>query len=392
MITENYQSNKLNNPTLTYAPSVFLAPLSTDDTPHTGDWPGYTEWRGEVYQALKDAAMDNEAEAFWSCAGGDPVVWAKKAPAPDAHKNVKSNYVCGECCQVKLIKETCHLRICPDCARRASARFIERFMPVAEYLIPKMSGAMRFRKIVLTTPFSLTDDDVDSQYRRLKKLVPKVFDELLPDGWRRYQGFIVADEFGAKGKKLHFHILFFGQYIDQSKQGGFKLSRAWNKVTGGSCKVAYIKQVKPNDVRGEILETLKYTTKFWKRGVDGDIERLEPSLVPTLASVLKGSRRVRSYGVFYRVPQPDRRPVTCPDCNIEMIRLSQVEYEIYFETGWLPEDAELYLRIGNKSPGRGVVGANAPPGLPLRLPDKKSKPVQSPIPGWQLQSDTTYSQ
>lgn len=315
-----------------------------------GERGDYHEWRLLVSDELRGAVDDKTADSFWDCAADNASFSAPHTfPVPEK-RNIVRVYVCQEH-GVKVVRETCHLRICPDCARRAANRLLARFSPVFEDLVNAHHPRFRFRKIVLTTRISLHAPDVASEYRRLRKSIPKMFDVLLPGGWRRNQGFIVADEFGETGEKLHFHILFYGQWIDNKKRNGFPLSSAWRKITGGDCEVTYIAGILAEGLHAELMETLKYVCKFWKRDPDtGEVARLSPTSMVALHKLLKCQRRVRTYGLFYRVPVAvDRRP-ECPDCGCTMERMTAIEYNIWLSTGWLPPEQSLYLRTGNKSP------------------------------------------
>jgi len=324
------------------------------------------DWRGLVYAALTDSGYVAEADDFLDCAADNPTYFVTKhIPVPETG-DVKQVYCCDECGKAKVFRKTCHLRICPECAARASARFVARYMPVIHTLIHQHHRSYRFRKIVLTTPYHLLDQNSSHQLAQLKKAIPLMFDELLPSGWRKDQGFIVADEFGPNGLKLHFHILFYGQWLDNKAREDYPLSTAWQKVTGGECEVVHISAVPLDKIEHELIESLKYCAKFWKTDPEtGEVIRLDPDLVPRLLAVLKGTRRVRSYGIFYNVPDPDPRPVVCPCCNRSMIKLSPVEWNIYVKTGWLPDLQELNLRLGNKSGPDPPLGNNSgPPTLP----------------------------
>lgn len=315
-----------------------------------GDFGDYHEWRLFVSDALRDAGYDGDADEFWACAGDEASFWTTTPPQLGADSNAARVYVCPAH-GAKIIRKTCHLRICPDCARRAANRLLARYIPTIQEALHAHHHKYRFRKIVLTTPFCLTDSDAKAQYRRLKKCLQKVFDELLPKSWRKDQGYIVADEWGTDGLKLHFHILFYGQWLDNKIRNGYPLSTAWRKVTGGDCEVVYIAGVSAERVEAEVVETLKYCVKFWKSDPEtGETERLSPDLMVILHHVLKGERRVRSYGIFYRLNVlSDRRP-SCPVCSEELTRMTICQYNIWAITGWMPAEQKLYLRTGNKSP------------------------------------------
>jgi hypothetical protein len=343
-----------------------------------GDFGDYHEWRLLVSDALRDAGYDDDADEFWSCAGDDAVFWTTNPPQIGSDSNAASVYVCPAH-GVKIIRKTCHLRICPDCARRAANRLLARFMPTIQETVHSHHPRYRFRKIVLTTPFCLTDPDAKAQYRRLKKCLLKVFDELLPKDWRSDQGYIVADEWGADGLKLHFHILFYGQWLDNRKANGYPLATAWRKVTGGDCEVVYIAGVSAERVEAEVVETLKYCVKFWKSDPEtGDTKRLSPDSMVILHQVLKGERRVRSSGIFYRLNAVADRAPCCPVCSEELKRMTISEYNIWVITGWTPEEQTLYLRTGNKSPPPDLPGGKERPETDQQTSATLEQPTLSP--------------
>lgn len=315
-----------------------------------GEKGDYHEWRLLVSDALLDAGYEDASDEFWACAGQKASFWTATPLQLGSDVGANRVYVCPAH-GAKIVRRTCHLRVCPDCARRAANRLLARFMPKIQETLHLHHSRHRYRKIVLTTPFCLTDLDAKAQYRRLKKCLLKVFDELLPKNWRKDQGFIVADEWGADGHKLHFHILFYGQWLDNRKANGYPLATAWRKVTGGDCEVVYIAGVSAERVEAEVVETLKYCVKFWKADPDtGRAVRLPPSLVVILHRVLCGERRVRSYGIFYRLNFDDVRCPECPVCSQELVRVTVSEYNIWVITGWMPGMQALYLKTGNKSP------------------------------------------
>lgn len=314
----------------------------------------YQDWRSEVWQALSDAGLSKESEAFWRC-GGDDARFSTHYPLPvDLHSNFKSLFVCDQHPEHEVVvcRETCHLRICPDCARRAAARLIARYVPVALELAKNAPPGYRMRKIVLTTPIDLRDPEVKIKIASARLNVPQLFDKLLPPGWRTSQGFICADEFGPHGGKLHFHILFYGQFISNKAKDGYPLANAWSELTGGECYVTHISSVNYEDLEHELIETVKYVTKFWKTDETGALVRLSPDLAVALLRSLRGSRRVRSYGVFFGLPALASDPLTCPECGGTVSRWTPLQWNIFCETGWRPDEQSrlLILRPGNKSP------------------------------------------
>lgn len=317
----------------------------------------YQEWRADVYQALLDAGLEHEAELFWSCAGDSPTYFIAKNKTIPADAPEK----CVICCasdpghHAKAIKATCELRICPECARRLTNRFMARYVPLFECLVRDGRRDYRLRKITLTTPCSLEADDVEEQYRFYRQAVVRLFDDLLSEGWRKRQAVLVADEFGPKGRKLHFHILHFGEWIENRAGYDNTLADAWRAVTNDQAEVVYIELVDKADVKKAVIESVKYATKMWKVDDEtGDVVRIEPGLVPLLLQVFKGQRRVRSYGLAYAIGPVEPAPDRCPVCNALMVKYTVGEWNIYVQTGWTIEEVSQYLSadIANKSDTR----------------------------------------
>lgn len=312
----------------------------------------YHEWRLLVSDALRDAGYITDADSFWDCAADQPTYFIPHHRTLPDDTDTKSLYVClsDRNHRVKAVRCTCHLRICPDCAKRASARLLARYMPKCRELILRRSTRYQFRKVVLTTDLDLRSPDVAIQYQKLRKLVPKLFDSLLLDTWRYNQGVIVSDEFGPEGHKLHFHVIFYGSWLENRAGYEKTISSEWSRLTDGHGEITWIGLVKPADVENEVVEALKYATKFWKSDTDGNVIRLDPELVVILHELLDGVRRVRSYGIFYKLPAPADRDPVCPDCQSPVLRLSVTEWNIFAQSGWLPDEQSLHLRLGNKSP------------------------------------------
>jgi len=345
------------------------------------------KWRNEVYECLLDAAMDDMAEQFISCS--DPPTFKTRRTDPELPANAKTVFYCPHCKDGKVYMETCHLRICPECSHRLAARLVARYVPALVALADRKHHSFRTRKIELTTPFDLMDgvfsvvethelnvDEPKARLRAMFSAAVRVFDAVLDDDWRKSQGLILAAEYGLHGRKLHFHVLHYGQFIPYED-----LSSVWESETGGACKITWIRAVRGDDaIQKAIAETLKYCVKFWKETKAG-IERIDAVLVPVLASVLAGQRRVRTYGLLYKVPDPEDNPLCCNVCGMGLERWTVTEWNVYRQTGWTPQEydealaGELNLRLGNKS-GR------SPPEIGNRPPPIEQKS----LPGWGKQA------
>lgn len=147
--------------------------------------------------------------------------------------------------------------------------------------------------------------------------------------------------------------------------------------------MTHISSVNYEDLEHELIETVKYVTKFWKTSPDGALVRLSPDLVASLLLALRGTRRVRSYGIFYGVPGASVEAMTCPECGGPVSRWTPLQWNIYVETGWCPDEQKrlLILRPGNKSPPkRGELSQESSP-KPQNVPDRVWQPVENSLPG-----------
>ncbi|NIT56289.1 MAG: protein rep [Aliifodinibius sp.] len=320
----------------------------------------YRQWRNQVVEALYLTGFDIEAEAFGKCAE-NPMFW--QSPDKKIPGDVETVWMCSgdlshDCA---LFCATCDNRCCPDCAARQSARFISRYLPKALEL-GLSGGRYRIRHIVLTTPIALTSDTSDNirkLYRKYSKLPRKALDIVAKRGkelgrsWKTL-GCLQSAEFGSDGEKLHFHIVQYGDYIPQDE-----LSKAWEQVTDGNAYVVRVYSLKADEdsLTHAIVETLKYSTKFWKTGANGEVEYLPPNVIPHLMQVLKGTRRVKSWGVFYNLPEIETEDFCCPECGSNMVRMGVENLEIYQEG----IEHILRFKLANKSHIGGVGGNKSPP-------------------------------
>jgi len=316
----------------------------------------YLRWRELVAVELLNAGMDKEYELWIDCS--DPALFF----TPNFSGSLPPGVVGVNACsadphhQATAVHPTCSLRYCPDCCHRQTARLLHRYMPFLKGVVADSDDGAAMRHIVLTTPIDLRHPDCREQVIELCRKVVLCFDVLLSANWRAEYGLLFAYEFGEHGHKLHFHCLSYCPYIDQQD-----LVDAWREVTGGLCEVTFIRLVTDDPERGQSLEdavaeVLKYAAKLWKRDGNGKPVFLDPALVPLLAAVLKGTRRVRSYGIFYKILIEGEAHL-CEVCSAAVVRFSVLDWEIYCQTGWMPAEFALQLQFipGNNflDPGGG---------------------------------------
>jgi len=311
-----------------------------------------------VAEALDDAGMSKLSARWLSCSENcftrlRPVEGAKLPPAAE------KVYVCSgdHHHEAEIYSQTCDLRICPVCARRHSARLVARYLPTMLELMHSHHRTYRFRHIIFTLPYPLTDPDIRKKHLRGFKQVELVMSALMeaknPD-WKSEQGYLCTSEFGEEGSKLHYHVIHYGRYLNQAD-----LSARWEDATGGAARVVFVKGFPYAGLTVEetLREVLKYAVKFYHQDeATGAITAIPAELMPLLARALEKTRRIRSYGLFYGIPEPDRPPHLCSQCQSEMVGIPVDYFVTFVNTGFLPlewrrltDDDALHLKPADKS-------------------------------------------
>lgn len=310
-------------------------------------------WRASVFEALFAAGYEDDAIYFHECAGQFAKVPVARVMST-LPENSQAVYACSHDPDhgLQSVQYTCHLRICPDCARREMFRQLARYAPLVREMSSAGKHNIHFRKITLTTPISIWCDDIADKVNFYANAAIKAIRQSVEGGWRPWNGAFIAFEFGAKGLKLHFHAFVFSHWIENRKGKPNRLADNWERLSNGESTNVFIQKISEGNVVNELIETIKYATKFWKRDSDGKVIYLEPETVVRLHEVLKGKRRIRSYGVFYGFASDNDRTPHCPECGADMERWSVSHWLIYHETGYTPSDwaTRFSSNIGNKSP------------------------------------------
>lgn len=320
----------------------------------------YLRWRFRVADEYRKAGMVDEGDQYEACS--DPSHFFLLSPGDAVPGDAVNVVTCSDNPGhlSKAICPSCQLRTCPDCAHRESARLLARYMPTMQgYTASPHRPGWKFRKVVFTSGVSVRAGDISQQIEKLYAALRKVFEKALKmrnEGAVSISdvGLLVSHEFGPNGLKLHFHGIYYGPYIPQ-----VVLSHLWDRLTGW--RIVSIERIgktsRVGDLESAVAEVVKYTTKFWKRRKDGKIIFVEPDLIPIIHKALAGTRRVRTWGLFYDIDVPDEK-ATCPDCGAPLTLLSVSEWDAWSQTGFLPDelrqvlrgDAFLNLIHGNKSP------------------------------------------
>jgi hypothetical protein len=320
----------------------------------------YIRWRLRVADAYRRAGMPDDAKNFEDCS--DPAKFFLLRMGDEMPAGAINAVVCSDdpAHLSKAICPSCQLRTCPDCAHRDSARLLARYMPtMQQYFDKPHRPEWKYRKVVFTSGISVRDADIDQQIERLYDALRKVFEKalrLLNSGPVAISdvGLLISHEFGPNGLKLHFHGIYYGPFIPQ-----LLLSHLWRLATGW--RIVSIERIgkssRVGDLDDAVSEVVKYTTKFWKREKSGKVVFVDPEIVPILHKVLQGTRRIRSWGLFYDIQEPEEK-ACCPDCGAPLALLSKSEWDAWSQTGWKPDELRTVLRgdlllnliHGNKSP------------------------------------------
>lgn len=226
---------------------------------------------------------------------------------------------------------TCQLAFCPDCARRDANRLCEIYLPrVRQVVKENKRSEYRLRRVTLTRSLSLWDTDITDQMDRAWTDVNTLFDVLCGDpAWSEPahpcytdEFYIASSEFGESGNKLHFHVLFFGRWIDQQR-----LSDLWKSINSTGDYIVDIRA--GGSTVKNLKETLKYVAKFTKSYALRDGEKVallpDPRFIARLAQVLHGTRRVRTRGSIRTVTE-ELTEVSdgvieelCPECGAALV-------------------------------------------------------------------------
>jgi len=159
----------------------------------------------------------------------------------------------------------------------------------------KLKWGWRLRMVTLTSSYELAPDmgeKIPYLLDRARDLFKKLWGQPIKAGPHKGEsngaGAIASLEVGERGKKFHVHMLTWGRFVEQRV-----ISKEWSEQTDGQFSVVDGQDFGQgeNGIRKAISEGLKYTVKA---------TRLSPQQLVDLHMVLKGRRRIRSWGSFYK--------------------------------------------------------------------------------------------
>lgn len=354
--------------TITETPLKNKSP--TAGSPKNATSAAYRAWRDEVEELLDERGHSDEAER-WAYCDNSPryIINRNQVELPSSAEAV---WVCSASSEhdAVLFSSSCDFRICPECAHRHTARLLSRYIPAIEKEMG-LHPEYRLRTITLTRSIQLDEMGFREAAQDGFELIQKAMKEVVGENWNKNGAGLLANwEVGSKGLKLHYHCVYLGNWVDQKR-----LSKVWQDLTDGD-RVVWVSQVKHNDGdwQGAVSETLKYATKFYSEDkATGELIYLSPELTVLLFEVLKGTRRIRSWGSFYNIDVQNERVFCCSDCGSKMVRTRIEYFEIWRKTGFTETEWKaligkslLNLRTANKSP-------------PQKAQANKAKSKQQPL-------------
>lgn len=328
-----------------------------DKHPHLGDNPrqdrhDYRLWRDAVSEELQKRSHFDAAERWDYCDDSPRTVLTRsQATLPPSVERV---FLCSGSHEhdAVLLASSCDLRICPDDAKRHSARLIKRYLPEIEKQMG-LHPEYRLRTLTLTRSVQLGCEGFGKIASDGFKLIQRLMKDVCSPNWNKDgRGLLANWEVGPNGHYLHYHMVYLGGWVDQ-----YKLSKHWGMLTGGD-KVVWVKAVKHNDGdwQSAVMETLKYATKFYSEDKLTKVRNyLSPELTVDLFEALQNTRRIRSYGSFYSIDEEIERVFACSECGAKLASVTIGHYELWRLTGFTQEgwrraikDALLQFRTADK--------------------------------------------
>lgn len=215
----------------------------------------------------------------------------------------------------------CKSRVCPECARIYRHRVWTPIYDMLQEVNARKRRGFRMAMLTLTVSSNRFDgrmpDRSDlARFHKESALFFRLFFGKWQGRWgktgkihedRKHwkgAGFIAVTEVGFHNNNLHLHAIVWSQYVDQAK-----LKEAWERITGDSFGV-HISEVRTP--KGAANYIGSYIQKVPNREGFTDLA--------DIAIMLKGSRRLRTGGIFYHrfSTAPLHRALRCPICGGEL--------------------------------------------------------------------------
>jgi hypothetical protein len=277
----------------------------------------------DVAEQLRNRGHEKESIEWMKC--GDPAFIRAVKTCSDNPEHYS-----------RVIGCSCHLRICPECAHRDGVRLLHQYLEPVKQSVDNKPPKWSLKHVVLTTSHHIDDADILQQYRKIYKDADQLFENFFGEDWQKSdRGLLYGAEFGEESQHLHLHCLVLCEWIDKDD-----LSACWESITGN--KITFIRRV--HGIRKAIQEMCKYVTKFTQLSAGDTVKVFE---------IIKGTRRIRSRGIYFGLPVPKREIVhNCRECGAPIIQMFPADFDAWKASLQIDsvEDGDLLdLIIGNKS-------------------------------------------
>ena len=217
------------------------------------------------------------------------------------------------------IRETCKSRICDRCAESMFRKFRDNGLRIVKTLPRDPKRRVSFMTLTFKTR-PLTKKYIRDCEKAVRLFVNRFFGRWFykynRDSGKFRQtknridcGAIAVLEIGPAGN-VHFHLLVFGYFHP------FKfMSKVWSDLTGDSYRID-IRQVSQ-----ATKDSPKYAIEYILKYIRKPPAFHSPAQYVDFLDLLKGIRRLHTYGVFYNNPgwKPDRDRFECPFTGCRLV-------------------------------------------------------------------------
>lgn len=203
-------------------------------------------------------------------------------------------FKCKNCKQVYFGENRCESRICEKCAKKHANRIRKRQIDRVKEL--PLDGKKRLAFLTLTIKAiegrSISFGDI----KRVGDLGRKLFNKHYPRKWGN--GTFAVIEVG-NNNNIHIHALVYGYFVPQDR-----LSQTWLKITKNS-PVVFIKGIKSP------IKCVNYLLKY----ISKPPEFNSAKKLAEFLDAVTGTRRIRTYGIFYNYMLLRKASFACVRCG-----------------------------------------------------------------------------
>ncbi len=203
---------------------------------------------------------------------------------------------CNSCSQAYISRNRCESRICTHCSKKIGAKARKSINNLLGNI--KITHQKRIMHLVVTQKHERNYEPNEFDVRRLGNNVKKLMHKLYPKKVHECGAFGVI-EMGEKGNGLHMHLIVYGYFYPQKY-----ISKVWKEITGDS-DIVNIREV--DGIKKCVNYLLKYVTK--------PPDYNNPNQLALYLDALTGTRRIRTYGLFYNFPIMKKNLFPCVKCG-----------------------------------------------------------------------------